>query len=90
MVEVIVDNTKNIYYTKCKHCNSVLNYKYEDVEFAEVPYSFIPNRTIVCPACKSITSAELTTERQYDESKLPFMPNMATFNSCCCEKGDDL
>lgn len=90
MVEVIVDNTKNTYYTKCKHCNSVLNYKYEDVTFAEVPYSFIPNRTIVCPACKSITLAELVTERQYEENKLPFMPNMASLNSSCCGKGDDL
>lgn len=90
MIEVIVDNTNNTFYTKCKHCNSVLQYIYDDVEFTEIPYSFIPNRTITCPACKKITNAELVTKTNYNESKLPFMPNMATFDSCCCEKGDDL
>lgn len=87
MIEVLVDNTKNTFYTKCKHCRSVLTYLYDDVEFVEIPYSFIPKRTIVCPACKNSTNAELITKKDYDESKLPFMPNLATFNSCC-EEGD--
>ena len=88
MIKVLKDNTVAKYYTKCKSCNSELEYEYGDVCFEDIPYSFMPNRTITCPACNKITLAELTEKAEYSAS-LPFVPNLA--NGCCGLKaGDDL
>lgn len=87
MIEVVKDNVLNVtYFTECKTCRSKLKYSYEDVVFEQIPYSFIPNRKILCPVCNNATNAELVTEDNYDSS-LPLVPNLTPiWNACCGEE----
>lgn len=90
MINVIKDNTIVKYFTKCKWCGSELEYKYSDVNFKKVPFTFAPVRSIMCPACNAETPAELKERENYNESDFyfNFKPDTPMFNNCCCEKGD--
>lgn len=91
MISVLRDNTKEKFYTKCKHCGSELEYEYDDVHFKEVAISYNPDASILCPVCKSVTQAELTTKRDYKESPYSFRFGSSTtlLNSCTFNGGDD-
>lgn len=92
MVTVINNNTKSLLYTKCDKCKSELSYKYSDVKFEDIPFSFIPNRTITCPACGHITYAEMTTKEQYKDGDFPIrfpINNAVNMHNCCCEVTND-
>lgn len=87
MISVLRDNTKEKFYTKCKHCGSEFEYEYDDVHFKEVAISYNPDSSILCPVCKSVTQAELTTKKDYKESlySLRFTDigsSTALLNSC--------
>lgn len=92
MITVIRDNTKFLYYTKCKKCKSEFNYEYEDVNFSESPYIQMVFGHVTCPICNYQSCAELQIKEDYSENS--FLPNLSTasINTCCCETkvGDDL
>lgn len=91
MISVLRDNTKEKFYTKCKHCGSELEYEYDDVHFKEVAILYDPDASILCPVCKFVTQAELTTKRDYKESPYSFRFGSSTtlLNSCTFNGGDD-
>lgn len=41
-MRAIKDNTKERFYTKCKTCESKIEYEYNDVNFRKVGYSYSP------------------------------------------------
>ena len=65
MISVLRDNTKQELYTICNSCGSELSYNFEDIQFEEVPYNYMPNRFIICPICYKETFAELKTKDTY-------------------------
>lgn len=89
MIKVIVNNRTSEFYTKCKTCCSTMTYNYDDVCFENVPYSFTPKRTIVCPVCGATTNAELTTKNDYKDNDFPIMPFTSPLISACCSKSDE-
>lgn len=46
MIRVISDSSHGTFFTKCKRCRSGIAYDYTDVKFEDIPYSFVPKRTI--------------------------------------------
>lgn len=91
MIRVISDSSHGTFFTKCKRCRSGIAYDYTDVKFEDIPYSFVPKRTIVCPVCDSVTPAELLHKNDYNEDNIPLdIPVSLYFanalkNNCCCE-----
>lgn len=93
MIEVIRDNTKETYYTKCKHCGSELQYEYSDVTMIDQSFSYIPDRRITCPVCNNVTAAELTREEDYKDSIFSFKAadnNYSFLQNCCMSPRKDL
>lgn len=83
MIKVLRDNTKETYYTKCKNCNSELEYEYSDVTTIELSMSY--HTEILCPVCGKDTMAELTSKDDYKDSLFPFKqtnPLTAAMNCC--------
>lgn len=90
MIQVLNNNKDKTFYTICKTCNSELSYRYEDVTFKEIPYSFGSIGSIVCPVCNKLTLAELKTKDRYSDNS--FALNSSTLpmlNNCCCEGDKD-
>lgn len=84
MITVIKDNTKLLYYTKCRKCKSEFNYEYEDVDFKVGRYIQMAFAHITCPICNFQTIAELQTKDEYKGDVI--LPNLPTFtDSCCCD-----
>ena len=84
MITTISNNTDKEFYTICSTCGSELSYYYDDVKMEEVPYNYMPNRTIKCPVCNKETFAELKTKDTYmfnpsGQFRIPF-PDNAVFN----------
>lgn len=83
MIKVIKDNTKQELYTVCASCGSELTYAFKDVKIEDIEYSYIPNRSIKCPACGKETIAELRTKEEYVTN---FVERFKFPNtSCCCK-----
>lgn len=79
-MKILRNNTTETYYTKCRHCESELEYEYSDVQFENIPFCYIPKRTIVCPCCKNVTPVELQTKKSYKGDVFPLLPNLAPVN----------
>ena len=67
MIKILKDNTKETYYTRCKNCNSELEYEYSDVTTTELSMSYHTDKRILCPVCGKDTMAELTSKDDYVE-----------------------
>lgn len=93
MVKILKDNTNRTYYTKCKNCGSELEYDYGDVEFKELPFSYHTDKRITCPACNSITMAELTPKDEYKDIGFSYKSSdtsmYSLLNSCCAPAPQD-
>lgn len=86
MIKVLKDNTKQEYFTKCASCGSEISYSFKDVQMEEVPYTFIPIRSIKCPACNKATSAELKSKDEYEFNAMEQLKLTSMYNNCCCQK----
>lgn len=84
MIEIIKDNTKEKFYTLCENCLSELEYEYADVSMTELPFSYIPDRHIICPVCGKETFAGLKTKDDYTFDTNHFKFSAAAFNNACC------
>lgn len=82
MIKVLKDNTKETYYTRCKNCNSKLEYKYSDVTIIEVPISYHTDKRILCPVCGKDTLAELSMKDEYKDVLFSLKQNN-TMDDCC-------
>lgn len=89
MIKVIKDNTKETYYTRCKNCNSELEYEYSDVTIIDVPISYHTDKRILCPVCGKDTLAELSVKDEYKDTLFSLKQSNATndyrnpiWNSC--------
>ena len=82
MIKVIKDNTKETYYTRCKNCNSELEYEYSDVTIIEVPISYHTDKRILCPVCGKDTLAELSIKDEYKDTLFSLKQNN-TMGDCC-------
>jgi transcription elongation factor Elf1 len=82
MIKVLKDNTKETYYTRCKNCNSELEYDYSDVTIIEVPISYHTDKRILCPVCGKDTLAELSIKDEYKDALFSLKQNN-TIGDCC-------
>lgn len=85
MIKILKDNTKETYYTRCKNCNSELEYEYSDVTTIELSMSYHTDKRILCPVCGKDTMAELTSKDDYKDSLFSFKqtnPFTAAMNCC--------
>lgn len=82
MIKVIKDNTKETYYTRCKNCNSELEYEYSDVTIIDVPISYHTDKRIQCPVCGKDTLAELSVKDEYKDTLFSLKQNN-TMSDCC-------
>lgn len=91
MIKVLKDNTKEIFYTKCKNCGSELQYEYSDINTKEIVLSYNTDKCILCPVCRTVTIAELETKETYRDTLFSFKPsNSGIFplTNCSTFKGD--
>lgn len=84
MIKVLNDNTKQEFYTVCASCNSELSYAFADVKFEDNAYTYVPNRSIKCPACGKETSAELKSKDNYIFNPIGHIKYCSPIDSCCC------
>lgn len=85
MIKVLRDNTKEIYYTKCKNCNSELEYEYSDVTTIDIFGMYNTDKRIFCPVCSKETTAELTTKDNYKDNLFAFKQTslLSPALNCC-------
>lgn len=86
MINIIRDNTKEEYYTKCKNCGSELSYIYDDVTIIPSPISYHTDKRITCPVCNKPTSAELMIKENYTDNGFSFKQS-DEFISCISNPG---
>ena len=84
MIKVLKDNTKETYYTRCKNCNSELEYDYSDVIIIDVPISYHTDKRILCPVCGKDTLAELSVKDEYKDTLFSLKQNN-TIGDCCTQ-----
>ena len=78
MISVLRDNTKEKFYTKCKHCGSELEYNYSDITTIDIAISY--------PICGRETLAELETKDNYQDKGFSLKQSTdldMALNGCC-------
>ena len=91
MITVLKDNTKEIFYTKCKNCGSELRYEYSDINTKEIVLSYNTDKCILCPVCRTVTIAELETKENYKDTFFSFKPStgISLLTNCSTYKGEE-
>lgn len=86
MISVLRDNTKEKFYTKCKHCGSELEYNYSDITTIDIAISYHTDKRITCPICGRETLAELETKDNYQDKGFSLKQSTdldMALNGCC-------